>query len=331
MHFGSSTCALALATTLLAAQSAEVRPKGSGPLRRRFLLLSVLFVLVCGTEPVFTQSFPSRQARYYAATVALEKNPTFRRLSPKNRQQILEFVGGNMLFVLLHELGHAVVSEMGIPVLGKDEDAADSFAATRLIKIGTEFADQVVVNAAKGWFMADRRDKKEGSTVPYYDAHALDQQRAYQFVCFLVGSSEEKFKNIASETKLPKERQDSCQGDYSRASNAWDLALKPHLRAPEAPKTKIDVVYGEGKGKLEVIAQAARDLMMLEIIAQHMAGQFAWPTPFTLEEQTCGITNAGWVASAHKLILCYELSADFAELYRSYGDAFASIPKRNGK
>ena len=335
MRYGSSTCAAALATALLAtpstAQAVDFEPMEWWPLRRQFVLLSVLFVLVCGTEPVFTQSFPSHQARYYAATVALEKNPTFRRLSPKNRQHILEFVGGNMLFVLLHELGHAAVSEMGIPVLGKDEDAADSFAATRLIKIGTELADQVVVNAAKGWFMADRRDKKEGSTVPYYDAHALDQQRAYQFVCFLVGSDEDKFKNLASETKLPKERQDSCKSDYRRASNAWDIALKPHLRAPEAPKTKIDVVYGEGKGKLEVVSQAARDLMMLEIVAQHMADQFAWPTPFTLEEQTCGIINAGWVASAHKLILCYELSADFAELYRSYGDAFASIAKRNGK
>ena len=80
-----------------------------------------------------------------------------------------------------------------IPVLGKDEDAADSFAATRLIKLGSEFSDQVVVDSAKGWFMADRRDKKEGNTVPYYDAHGFDLQRAYQFVCFLVGSNEDKF------------------------------------------------------------------------------------------------------------------------------------------
>jgi hypothetical protein len=300
-------------------------------LRRLFVLLSLPVVLVYGTEPVLTQSIPSHDARFYAATVALEKNPKFKRLPEKNRQQVLEFVSGNMLFVLLHELGHAIVSENGIPVLGKDEDAADSFAATRLIKMGTELADEVVVNAAKGWFMADLRDKKEGSTVPYYDAHALDQQRAYQFVCFLVGSDEDKFKNLAGETKLPKERQDSCRSDYRKASNAWDVVLRPHLRAPDSPKTKIDVVYGDGKGKFDVVAEATRALMMLEIVAGHMADQFSWPVPFTLEEQTCGMINAAGVASTHKLTLCYELAADFAELYRSYGDAVASGPKRKRK
>jgi hypothetical protein len=36
----------------------------------------------------------------------------------------VEFVAGNMLFVLLHELGHAAITEMGLPVLGRMEDAA---------------------------------------------------------------------------------------------------------------------------------------------------------------------------------------------------------------
>jgi hypothetical protein len=35
----------------------------------------------------------------------------------------MEFVAGNMLFVLLHKLGHAAVSEFDIPVLGKEKDA----------------------------------------------------------------------------------------------------------------------------------------------------------------------------------------------------------------
>jgi Putative metallopeptidase len=34
-----------------------------------------------------------------------------------------------MLFVLLHEMAHAAITQMGLPVVGKMEDAADSFAA----------------------------------------------------------------------------------------------------------------------------------------------------------------------------------------------------------
>jgi hypothetical protein len=303
--------------------------------RQLRMLLLLPFVLMFAIEPVFAQPAASEaenlKARIDAAALALGSNPRFKGLSPKDRQGLVEFVAGNMLFTLLHEMAHAAITEMGIPVLGKNEDAADSFAATRLIKVGAAFSDQIVADAAKGWFMADRRDKKEGDTVPYYDAHGLNLQRAYQFVCFLVGSDEDEFKDLASETKLPKDRQESCAGDYSRASIAWDLVLQPHLRAPDQPKTKIDVAYGDGKGKLETAAQVARAIKLLEPVAQIAADQWVWPVPFTLEMQTCGFINAAWVASTHKLTLCYELAADFAELYRSYGIARADSRKRKSK
>jgi putative metallopeptidase DUF4344 len=179
--------------------------------------------------------------------------------------------------------------------------------------------------------MSDRRAKKEGDTVVYYDAHGFDLQRAYQFVCFLVGSNEDKFRNLANETKLPKDRQESCKGDYSKALNAWDLVLKPHLRAPDQAKTKIDVVYGDGKGNLEGMAQVARAIMLLEPVAQLAADQFEWPVPFTLEMQSCGFINATWTASTHKLTLCYELAADFGDLYRGYGIVPAESRKRKSK
>ena len=57
-----------------------------------------------------------------------------------------------MLFVLLHELAHAAVTEMGLPVLGKMEDAADTFAALRLIRVGSDFSHHVLTEAARGWF-----------------------------------------------------------------------------------------------------------------------------------------------------------------------------------
>ena len=224
-----------------------------------------------------------------------------------------------MLFVLVHELAHTAVSELGLPVLGKEEDAADAYAATRLIRIGSVVSNRVVTDAAEGWFMADRRDQKEGNVVPYYDEHGLNQVRAYQIVCLMVGSDKNKFKDLATETKLPLARQESCSNDYDHAVSSWDLVLKPYRRAPDQPKTKIDTVYGPAEGRLAVIAEAARAIQLLEIVAQQAGDQLAWPAPFTLEGQTCGFINARWVASTHKLTLCYELAADFADLFRTYG------------
>ncbi len=302
------------------------------PFQRRHILLVLPILLLFPTAPIFAQPVSPEaassegqkfQARIGEAARALGDNPRFKSLSPKYRQELAEFVTGNMLFVLLHEIGHAAITMMRLPVLGRLEDAADSFAAVGLIRIGSEFSHRVLAEAAEGWFLADRRDVSTGDTVAFYDEHGLNQQRAYQIVCLMVGSDEDKFKDVAAETKLPKARQESCEGDFSNAAYSWDLVLKPHVRAPDQPKTTIDVVYGEAKGRLEFAAEALRSTQLLETVAKYTAEAFAWPAPFTLELQTCGFPNASWDLSTRKLILCYELAADFADLYTAYGAASA--------
>jgi hypothetical protein len=209
----------------------------------------------------------------------------------------------------------ALTNQLKIPVLGRKEDAADMFAATRLIKFDNDFTDGALDAAARGWFMTDRRDTKNGDQVPYYDEHGLDQQRAYQIVCL----------------KLPKDRQKSCSGDYADASGSWNAAMMPHLRASDQPKTKIDVVYGEGKGDLDVVAQGLRSVGLLEAIAERAASALAWPEPFTIEAQSCGYLNAAWISDKHTLFLCYELAQDFADLYRDYGETRQSGRTRKSR
>jgi hypothetical protein len=70
-----------------------------------------------------------------------------------------------------------------------------------------------------------------------------------------------------------------CTLDYNKAAGSWGLAVKTHLRTPDQPKTKIDVVYGDANGDLDDFAQAARSIMLLEPLAQHAADVFVWPVP----------------------------------------------------
>jgi hypothetical protein len=269
-----------------------------------------------------------------AAAAVRESNPKFKGSSPEYVQGLVEFVSGNMLFVLYHELAHATITQMGLPVLGKMEDAADTFATLRLIRVGSDFSRRVLANAAKGWFLADRRDRKTGDKVEYYDEHGLNQQRAYQIVCLMVGSDDEKFKDLAQDTKLPEDRQDTCAGDYSNAAYSWDLVLKPNRRAADQPSTKIDVIDGPAEGRAAVAQRVNSSIRLLETVAEHAADDFVWPAPFALEMQTCGFPNARWDLESHKLIMCYELAADFADLYRDYsgvradGLRTADVPKR---
>src|SRR5260370_5618006 len=98
--------------------------------------------------------------RDYAKFVA--QHPRIKHLSEEQREKLIEFVAGNMLFVLLHELGHAAMHEMGLPILGREEDQADNFAIVNLLKIGNKVSHRVLVEAAKRWFLRDPRELTSG-------------------------------------------------------------------------------------------------------------------------------------------------------------------------
>ncbi len=300
-------------------------------LRRPWRAVGVLMLVFIGLAHAWAQPTPADfdkfKSRIDEAVRALGQHPRLKGLSPKRREQLAEFVSGNMLFVLLHELAHVTISELQLPVLAREEDVADSFAALTLIHIRSQFSERVLTEAARGWFMVDRRDAKEGEPLPYYDEHGLNRQRAYQIICYMVGADPIKFKGLANSVKLPEERQESCKDDYKKSATSWALLLQPHVRSPDQPETKIDVVYGDAKGKLEIAASLARSIKLLEPVAARSSELVVWPAPFALEMRTCGYINARWDRANRKLTLCYELAEDFAEVYREYGMARSEAPE----
>ena len=296
-------------------------------------------LLLCSAAtPVYSAPAASEQSvseqfqgRINAVAQSLGNNPRLKKLSLQQRENLVEFITGNMLFVMLHEFAHTTVDEFRLSVLGREEDAADDFAVLRLLGVGTDFSHRILVEATKGWFYSDRRDRQDGEKLVFFDEHGLDKQRAYQIVCLMVGSDPVEFKDLADETKLPEDRQQSCQNNYGKISMSWDTVLKPHRRSAEQPKINIEVTYGEGKGNLDTYAKGFRDLRLLEAVAERAEDNLAWPAPFALEMQSCGFINARWVVTTRKLTLCYELAADFAELYRDFNSPQTAKKKRKSR
>lgn len=258
-------------------------------------------------------------------THMFQNDPRYNRgKTPAQVQDGVEFVTGNVLFVLAHETGHALISVFEIPVLGREEDAADALASLVALKMGNSFADRVVSNAARGWFLSDQRDRKEGTSSPFYDEHGLDLQRAYYIVCLMVGGAPEKFKPLANEVKLPEERQKTCKFDFSNVEFSWEEVLKPHKRKPEDPKTKIEVSYAPTK-EFASLSEIGRKLQILESVAEWLSEDFAWKVPISIEMQECGSPGARWLPPSKKIVVCYELIREFVQLHRNYGQA-ALVP-----
>jgi hypothetical protein len=207
-------------------------------------------------------------------------------------------------------------------VLGREEDAADSFAVVTALKMGSGFSERVLMEATKGWVLASKRDKKQGNALAFYDEHGLDLQRAYNVVCFMIGSDPEKYKTLAADTKLPEERQKSCVWDYKNTAWSWDEMLKQHLRAADKPKIAIKVEYQEDE-KYAMQVRILRHMGILEAFATHAADRYVWPNPFSIVARSCGEPNARW--KARTLTLCYELANEFIELFLGYS---SKLPRK---
>src|SRR5271170_6159396 len=88
--------------------------------------LVLLFALSFIAEPVGAQQAPfppadaSQPSRIDAAALVLRNSdPRLKGASQEYVRGLAEFVTGNLLFVLLHEMAHASITQMGLPVLGK--------------------------------------------------------------------------------------------------------------------------------------------------------------------------------------------------------------------
>jgi hypothetical protein len=262
------------------------------------------------------------QTRIAVRARELINHPRLRGLSAQQREERVEFVVGNMLFVATHELGHAAISELDLPVLGPEEDTADYFSTlTALNVLATEFSQRALVGAAQAWFLMAQRDKKYGTMPEYYGRHDLSEQRAYRIICLMVGSDLLRFKALADQMKLPETRRTSCSWDFESATRSWQRVLAPHYRKPEQPKTHIQVIYGAAEGELGILAQTFREIRFLEALAEYAADRYVWPAPFLMEMRTCGGSGARWTIPTRKLHLCYELADEFAQLNRDFGQA----------
>jgi hypothetical protein len=290
-------------------------------------VLPALLMLLASPAAAQTESKWHIEQRAADAARMLETNPRFAGMSPQQLAQHIEFVVGNTLFVLGHETGHALINELGIPILGHEENAADIFSTLMALKIGSEFSNRVLINTAKGWFLSSRRDRDEGVKVVYYDEHGLDLRRAYAIICLMVGSAPEKFAALAEEADMPEDRQGTCRGDYNNAAWSWEQVLKPRRRNPDQPKTPIAVTYGPGNGDYDVFVELSKKVRLLETTAEHLSEEYAWRVPIALEMQVCGESGARWELALKKVVVCYEILEEFGDLYRKYGHVKAMAEK----
>lgn len=138
---------------------------------------------------------------------------------------------GIFFYVLLHELGHAVIDVKQIPVIGGEEDAADRIAAIIMLEFAK--SNPVLAKTMFIGFLSYNWNKRLGvltklmnSSNLYADEHPFNEQRVFNMVCLAYGKDPGLFVDVARAFKLSPERARRCADEYQDANTAVRTLLK---------------------------------------------------------------------------------------------------------
>lgn len=232
------------------------------------------------------------------------------------------FVAGNLEFLLIHELGHLVIAEYQVPVLGPEEVAADYVAIAALIRrqlAGGARGDQArnsLFAAAAALNASWERGAKAGAQVPYWDTHALNIQRFYQIGCLVYGSDPDAYPDLPTRTGLPAARARGCAVEYAQAARSFEWLLTTYGRKagePPGPPMTVEYAPARSRAQRELLARIVQT-GAVEFTLDRLQQLFRLRAPARLVFRNCGRPEAAWQGASRELVVCYELLDTFWQL-----------------
>ena len=140
---------------------------------------------------------------------------------------------GQFLFAALHESGHAVFDIFAIPILGHQEDAADNFAAYKMLHMFADQPHRLIRGAAYSYRGFVKHDPGNPQvTVPlkvFSSVHGTPEQRYYNLICMAYGYDPKEFAEVVDKHYLPEGRAPDCYYEYHDMAYAFHTMIAPHM------------------------------------------------------------------------------------------------------
>ena len=140
------------------------------------------------------------------------------------------FVVGPFLDVTLHELAHAVFDLKKIPILGREEDAADQVAAFVLLEHWGRDTRRMV--ASIGSIHAEQAKQAPPELKDFAGEHGLPAQRFFNLMCLSYGKDPKMFGDLVPRGFVTEDRAGLCEHEYRQVRFAVQRLIMPALKGP---------------------------------------------------------------------------------------------------
>ena len=144
-------------------------------------------------------------------------------------------VVGPTMQVFLHEISHALFNLLKVPILGREEDAADQVAAYLMLHLDEDIKRPAIAGVV---FMYGKEAKSENLNLEdFADEHGTSSQRLYNLLCLAYGSDPKLFGDVLEKGYLPKDRGKLCTDEYKQIDYAFAKLIRPYV--DEAVRKKV--------------------------------------------------------------------------------------------
>ena len=147
----------------------------------------------------------------------------------------IDTVVGPFLDTVLHEFAHALFDYLDIPVLGREEDAADQVSAYIYLQLGKDEARRLIMGTVYA-YMLEVEDTDPPSMAEYADEHSTSEQRRFNLLCMAYGADPELFEDVAAWGGLTQERADICEEEFELIAYAIHTLIGPYIDQDLAKK-----------------------------------------------------------------------------------------------
>lgn len=218
---------------------------------------------------------------------------------------VSQFAQDVTMHVVLHELGHALVREFDLPILGNEECLADAFATYYLTKHLPERAFDVIQARTRSLMIEANEVPREQWTVR--GEHNNDARRAYQIVAIAVAADHQKYNPIAQEIGLSENDIRKCRDYGSEIHRSWRRILRP-LWMPAGQSSTEARVKCEPNCQISAQLKKAGFADELEAIIR----KFDWHSQVTIAFVE-GDGGAGWSRSKRTITVNSQYIRRFIE------------------